>query len=46
MQIICVSKQHRKFIKDLGVVAHAWNPSYFGDGDQEDQGSRPAQTKR
>jgi hypothetical protein len=25
-------------------VAHACNPSYLGDRDQEDQGSEPAQT--
>jgi hypothetical protein len=24
------------------LVAHACNPSYFGDRDQEDRGSRPA----
>jgi hypothetical protein len=26
-------------------VAHACNPSYLGGGDQEDQNSRPIQTK-
>jgi hypothetical protein len=27
------------------VVAHAYNPSYLGDADPEDHGSRPAQEK-
>jgi hypothetical protein len=27
-------------------VAHACNPSYSGDRDQEDQGSKPAQANR
>jgi hypothetical protein len=26
----------------LGTVAHACNPSYSGDRDQEDHGSKPA----
>jgi hypothetical protein len=25
----------------LGIVAHACNPTYVGDGDWEDHGSRP-----
>jgi hypothetical protein len=29
-----------------GTVAHACNLSFLGDGDQEDGGLRPAQTKR
>jgi hypothetical protein len=28
-----------------GMVTHACNPSYLGDGDQEDHGLRPAQAK-
>jgi hypothetical protein len=34
-----------KIVLGLGVVAHAYNPSYSGGGDLEDHGSRPAQTK-
>jgi hypothetical protein len=29
----------------LGAVFHICNPSYLGDGDQEDHGLRPAQGK-
>jgi hypothetical protein len=35
----------KKDILELGAVAHTCNPSYSGGGDQEDQGSRPAQAK-
>jgi hypothetical protein len=26
----------------LDMVVHAWNPTYSGDGDQEDHSLRPA----
>jgi hypothetical protein len=26
----------------MGVVAHTYNPSYLGGGEQEDHGSRPS----
>jgi hypothetical protein len=30
----------------LAPVAHAYNPSYTGDSNQEDHGSKPAQKNR
>jgi hypothetical protein len=41
---LVVKVTYLKYVKQLGTVAHACNPSYSGDKAQEDQGSKTAQT--
>jgi hypothetical protein len=43
--IIIITTTIIKKIKSQAPVAHACNPSYSGDRDQEDCGSRPAWAK-
>jgi hypothetical protein len=41
-----IKKEKLKKKKSRVLMAHACNPSYSGDRDQEDRSSKPAQTNR